>query len=99
MIPSQRRLNHPHHLHVCGKTGKTGETTCRIELTQLAIAALPSPKDCVSIFSLTVLEAQRIMEVAAKASGADPWDRPAKARYRYGNDMSTPKSAQGSNVS
>lgn len=41
---------------------------------------LPACKslDCVSIFSLTVLEAQRIMEVAAKASGADPWDRPAK---------------------
>lgn len=41
---------------------------------------LPACKslDCVSIFSLTVSEAQRIMEVAAKASGADPWDRPAK---------------------
>ena len=55
-----------------------------------------SPKlhrqDCVSIFSLTVSEAQRIMEVAAKASGADPWDRPAKAR------MKMSKNTEGSNM-
>ncbi|CAJ1457722.1 unnamed protein product [Effrenium voratum] len=34
--------------------------------------------DCVSIFSLTVPEAQRILEVASAASGTDPWDRPGK---------------------
>ena len=41
---------------------------------------LPACKtlDCVSIFSLTVLEAQRILETAVLPSGADPWDRPAK---------------------
>eukprot|EP00439_Symbiodinium_sp_Y106_P013768 s1763_g1.t5 len=42
--------------------------------------------DCVSIFALTVHEAHRILGVAADASGADPFDRPAK-ELRHGRRL------------
>lgn len=42
---------------------------------------LPACKslDCISVFALTVREAHEIMGLAAAASGADAWDRPASA--------------------
>lgn len=42
--------------------------------------------DCVSIFALTVHEAHRILGAAAEASGADPFDRPAK-ELRHGRRL------------